>query len=870
MSCIRTTSQIRQDFIDFFINNGHQKVSSSSLVPENDPTLLFINAGMNQFKDTFLGNEKRNYTRAVTSQRCVRAGGKHNDLDNVGYTARHHTFFEMLGNFSFGDYFKRDAISFAWEFLTVKLGIAKEKLWITVFDKDRESEAIWLKEIGIDPNRFSRIGEKDNFWSMGNTGPCGPCTEIFYDHGEHIEGGPPGTPEEDGDRYIEIWNLVFMQYNRHDDGTLENLPKPSVDTGMGLERLSAILQNCHSNYDTDLFKALIKKVAKVTGATNLEDKSLRVVADHIRACGFLICDGVMPSNDGRGYVLRRIIRRAVRHGHKLGAQNTFFYKIYEELIVQMADAYPELLQQRLFVEKILRLEEEQFEKTLDRGLQILDNILHEMQGKVLTGAVVFKLYDTYGFPADLTADIAREHDVTIDQDGFDIAMTQQRARALQAHNFGKNYNDVLKIEENTEFLGYETLQVSSSVIKLIKEGKFVNSLESGDSGEVLLQSTSFYAEAGGQLGDLGELYFSGGVFVVVDTKKSGGAFLHVGYVSTGKLTLNSTVQCRVDEVRRKSIALHHSATHLLHAALRKTLGDHVKQKGSLVDADRLRFDFSHFEAISLGSLRQINFIVNESIRANYEIITKLEDFDTANRSGAMALFGEKYDEIVRVVSIGDVSLELCGGTHTKRTGDMGMFLILSESGIAAGVRRIEASVGISSCQAVADIIRDVETVSTLVKGDHFSFSEKVSQMLNRNKVLEKQVLNLQAKIANHEGANLVCNAISIKGVQVVIANLSGIDPKTLRGSVDEIKNKLQSGIVVIATAVSDKKVSLIVGVTKDLTEKVNASELVNLIAVQVGGKGGGQPEMAMAGGNDPGAIEEALALVAPWLTEKLS
>ncbi len=870
MSTLKSTSEIRQEFLDFFIKKGHQKVSSSSLVPGNDPTLLFINAGMNQFKDTFLGHEKRSYTRAVSSQRCVRAGGKHNDLDNVGYTARHHTFFEMLGNFSFGDYFKHDAISFAWEFLTVQLGLPQEKLWITVFDKDLETEKIWLEEIGTDPDRFSRIGEKDNFWSMGDTGPCGPCTEIFYDHGEHIWGGPPGTPEEDGDRYIEIWNLVFMQYNRHSDGTLENLPKPSVDTGMGLERIAAILQNGKSNYDIDLFQALIKKVAQVTGAANFEDKSLRVIADHIRACGFLICDGVIPSNEGRGYVLRRIIRRAVRHGHKLGVQKTFFYKIYEELIVQMADAYPELLQQRLFVEKILRIEEEQFEKTLDRGLQILDNILQDMEGSILSGEVVFKLYDTYGFPADLTADIARERDVTIDQDGFDAAMAEQRARALQTHNFGKNYNDVLKIEEQTEFLGYETLEVTSSVSKLIKDGKFVNSLESGDSGEVILQSTSFYAEAGGQLGDLGELYFLDGLFVVTDTKKSGNAFLHVGYVSTGKLNLNSTVQCRVDGVRRKSLALHHSATHLLHAALRHTLGTHVKQKGSLVDVERLRFDFSHFEAVSLGALRQISFVVNESIRDNYEIVTKLEDFDTANTSGAMALFGEKYDKMVRVVSMGDVSTELCGGTHAKRTGDMGMFLIRSESGIATGVRRIEASVGISAGQAIADLNREVATVCTLVKSDHFSFGEKVTQIVDRNKMLEKEVIHLKAKIANNEGSNLACNAIEIKGVQVVIANISGLDPKTLRGSVDEIKNKLQSGIVIIATAVGDNKVSLIAGVTKDLTQKVNAGELVNLVAGPVGGKGGGHAGMAMAGGNDPDAIEDALALVTPWLTEKLA
>ena len=869
MNTIKSTSEIRQGFFDYFSQKGHQTVSSSSLVPENDPTLLFTNAGMNQFKETFLGNEKRAYTRAVSSQRCVRAGGKHNDLDNVGYTARHHTFFEMLGNFSFGDYFKRDAISFAWEYLTVELGLPKEKLWVTVFDKDPEAEKIWIEEVGVDPARLSRIGEKDNFWSMGDTGPCGPCTEIFYDHGEHIWGGPPGTPEEDGDRYIEIWNLVFMQYNRHADGTMEDLPKPSVDTGMGLERISAILQNGHSNYDIDIFQGLIKKVAEVTGATDLEDKSLRVVADHIRACGFLICDGVMPSNEGRGYVLRRIIRRAVRHGHKLGAQETFFYKIYDELIVQMGKAYSELLQQRLFVEKILRLEEEQFGKTLERGLQILDNTLNNMEGSVISGDVVFKLYDTYGFPADLTADIARERDLTIDQDGFDTAMAEQRARAQQANSFGKDYNDVLKIKEETVFLGYDTLEVTSDVTRLIKEGEFVDSLVSGDAGQVILQSSSFYAESGGQLGDVGELHFSDGVFVVTDTKKSGNAFLHVGYLSTGELKTGATVQCLVDAERRKSIALHHSATHLLHAALRKTLGEHVTQKGSLVEANKLRFDFSHFEALSVGTLKQINFVVNAAIRANYEIVTQLMDFESANSSNAMALFGEKYDDMVRVVSMGDVSMELCGGTHANRTGDMGMFIIRSESGIAAGVRRIEASVGLSAGKVIGGILDQVEKVCTLVKGDRFSIGEKVTQMLGNNKMLEKEVARLKAKIAASEGANLVGEATEINGVKVVVAYVTGVDPKTLRDSVDEMKNKLQSGIVVLATSVGDDKVSLIAGVTKDLTKKVKAGDLVNLVAAPVGGKGGGRPDMAMAGGNNPAAIEEALALVKPWLTDKL-
>jgi len=866
---IKSTSEIRQGFLDFFTKKGHQTVSSSSLVPDNDPTLLFTNAGMNQFKDTFLGTEKRNYTRATSSQRCVRAGGKHNDLDNVGYTARHHTFFEMLGNFSFGDYFKRDAIAFAWEFLTIELKLPKEKLWVTVFDQDPEAERIWIEEIGVDPARLSRIGAKDNFWSMGDTGPCGPCSEIFYDHGEHIWGGPPGTPEEDGDRYIEIWNLVFMQFNRHADGKMEDLPKPSVDTGMGLERISAILQNGHSNYDIDLFQALIKKVSAVTGCTDLEDKSLRVVADHIRSCGFLICDGVMPSNEGRGYVLRRIIRRAVRHGNKLGANGVFFYKIYEELINQMGDAYPELVTQREFVEKVLRLEEEQFAKTLDRGLQILDNELETLTGSVIPGEVVFKLYDTYGFPADLTADIARERDLTIDQDGFDHAMEEQRTRAQQANHFGTDYNEHLNVDEKTDFIGYENLQGDTKVVQLIKDGVFVDSLDEGEKAQVILETTPFYAESGGQSGDTGQLILENGVFVVTDTKKSSSAFLHSGFVQSGSLSLNDKVHCQVNQARRHEIALHHSATHLLHAALRKVLGEHVTQKGSLVDADKLRFDFSHFEAVSADELKQVNELVNQAIRQNVAVSTQLMNIEEAKSSGAMALFGEKYDDVVRVVQMGDVSIELCGGTHAQRTGDMGIFLINSESGIAAGIRRIEACVGVAAGHAVTNIIGQVDKVCSLVKGDHASVADKVSQALDHAKQLEKEVAKLKAKIASAAGANLTDNAIEINGVKVVIANMEGVDPKSLRDSVDQMKNKLQSGIVVLATAVSADKVSLIAGVTKDLTKKVKAGELVNVVAAPVGGKGGGRPDMAMAGGNNPAALTDALALVKPWLAERL-
>jgi len=877
MTMIKSTAEIRQGFLDFFTKKGHQTVSSSSLVPENDPTLLFTNAGMNQFKDTFLGSEKRAYTRATSSQRCVRAGGKHNDLDNVGYTARHHTFFEMLGNFSFGDYFKEEAITFAWEYLTDVLNIPKEKLLVTVYESDDEAFSFWANKIGVPENKIIRIGDKspekkfesDNFWSMGDTGPCGPCSEIFYDHGEHIWGGPPGSPEEDGDRFIEIWNLVFMQFNRHADGTMENLPKPSVDTGMGLERISAIMQNGHSNYDIDIFQGLIKKVAEVTGATDLEDKSLRVVADHIRSCGFLIADGVMPSNEGRGYVLRRIIRRAVRHGHKLGAKEVFFYKIYEELIKQMGEAYSELLQQRLFVEKILRLEEEQFGKTLERGLQILDIALDDLEGSVVPGDVVFKLYDTYGFPADLTADIARERELTIDQDGFDSAMAEQRARAQQANNFGKDYNDVLKIDGKTMFIGYETLEASATVINLIKEGSFVDTLVEGDTAQVVLSQTPFYAESGGQTGDAGILKLSNGIFTVTDTKKSGDVFLHIGYLSSGSLTINEKVQAQVEADRRKSIALHHSATHLLHAALRKTLGEHVTQKGSLCDAEKLRFDFSHFEALSIGTLNQVTHLVNKAIRNNFEVVTKLMDIEEAKTTGAMALFGEKYDEMVRVVQMGDFSVELCGGTHTKRTGDMGLLIITSEAGVAAGVRRIEASVGAAAEDALYALREQFNKACDLVKGDSFNIGEKIIQTLDRNKALEKELAAIKAKIASDKGSNLTGSAIKINGVKVVIANIEGIDPKSLRDSVDEMKNKLQSGIVVLATAVGDDKVSLIAGVTKDLTKKVKAGELVNLVAGPVGGKGGGRPDMAMAGGNNPSALDEALALVEPWLATKL-
>ncbi|RJG51574.1 alanine--tRNA ligase [Motilimonas pumila] len=864
----QSTAEIRNAFLGFFESKGHQSVVSSPLVPGNDPTLLFTNAGMVQFKDVFLGMEQRPYTRATSSQRCVRAGGKHNDLENVGYTARHHTFFEMLGNFSFGDYFKRDAIQFAWEFLTEVVKLPKEKLWVTVFEEDDEAEAIWLNEIGVPKDRVARIGAKDNFWSMGDTGPCGPCTEIFYDHGEHIWGGPPGTPEEDGDRFIEIWNLVFMQYNRHADGTMEPLPKPSVDTGMGLERISAILQGVHSNYEIDIFQALIKDAAKVIGTNDLENKSLRVIADHIRSCSFLIVDGVMPSNEGRGYVLRRIIRRAVRHGNKLGAKGAFFYKLVAELNQQMGEAYPELTKQQAIVEKMLKLEEEQFGKTLDRGLSILDDALTSLEGKVIPGELVFKLYDTYGFPADLTADIARERDLEIDQAGFEAAMQEQRERAQKANNFGTDYNDAIKVEGKTAFLGYNLTDSKANIVALYQAGEAVDSIKEGEEGVVVLNETPFYAESGGQVGDSGELQIEHGAFIVTDTQKSGDAFIHQGYMSGTSLKVGQPVVAVVDADKRQAIALNHSVTHLLHSALRQTLGEHIGQKGSLVDSDKLRFDFSHFESMSIESIRQVEFLVNQAIRDNYEVITKVMNIEEAKASGAMALFGEKYDEMVRVVQMGDFSTELCGGTHAKRTGDIGFFKIISEGGIAAGVRRIEAVSGPAAINFIHSIGEQIQQTLDLVKGDQFTISDKVKQLLDRSKSIEKELAQAKAKLASQAGANLIGQAVQVNGVDVLVAFLDGTDPKSLRTSVDELKNKLKSGIVFLATG-SAGKVSLIAGVTKDLTSKVKAGELVNLVAQQVGGKGGGRPDMAQAGGSDIDALPEAMKTIQPWLEERL-
>ncbi|MCX2496963.1 alanine--tRNA ligase [Plesiomonas shigelloides] len=873
----KSTAEIRQAYLDFFQSKGHQVVSSSSLVPGNDPTLLFTNAGMNQFKDVFLGLDKRPYTRATTSQRCVRAGGKHNDLENVGYTARHHTFFEMLGNFSFGDYFKHDAIRYAWEFLTSPqwLALPKEKLWVTVYASDDEAYDIWAKEIGIPEERIVRIGDNkgapyasDNFWQMGDTGPCGPCTEIFYDHGDHIWGGPPGSPEEDGDRYIEIWNNVFMQFNRQADGTLLPLPKPSVDTGMGLERITAVMQHVNSNYEIDVFKALIAKAAEVTGATDLESKSLRVIADHIRSCAFLVSDGVMPSNEGRGYVLRRIIRRAVRHGHMLGAKDTFFYKLVGTLIAVMGSAADELQQQQALVEKVLRLEEEQFARTLERGLALLDGALAELQGDVLDGETAFKLYDTYGFPLDLTADVCRERNITVDEAGFEKEMKAQRERAQAANNFGADYNSMIRVDGQTEFHGYTTTAHQGQVVALFREGQSVEQLHAGEEAIIVLNETPFYAESGGQMGDSGLLLANGVEFMVTDTQKYGQAFGHVGKLMSGSVTVGDTLQAEVDAARRQSIRLNHSATHLLHAALRKVLGEHVAQKGSQVSADALRFDFSHLEAMKAEELREVERLVNAEIRRNHSVQTDVLDLDEAKAKGAMALFGEKYDEKVRVLTMGDFSVELCGGTHAARTGDIGLFRITSEGGVAAGVRRIEAVTGERAIAFTERQQDQLDEAAGLVKSDAFSVAEKVRGLLDRSKQLEKELQQLKDKQAAQESADLVHNAIEVKGKKLLVSLLKNGDAKALRTMVDDLKNQLGSGIVVLGLA-QDDKVSLIAGVTKDLVGQVKAGELVSMLAAQVGGKGGGRPDMAQAGGSDAAALPAALDSVQAWVAERL-
>lgn len=863
-----STAEIRKTFLEYYQNQQHQIVDSSSLIPGNDATLLFTNAGMVPFKDVFIGSDQRSYNRATSSQRCVRAGGKHNDLENVGYTARHHTFFEMLGNFSFGDYFKREAIGFAWKFLTEVLELPKEKLWVTVFNEDQEAEDIWINEIGIDPACLSRIGAKDNFWSMGDTGPCGPCTEIFFDHGEDVPGGPPGTPEEDGDRYIEIWNLVFMQFNRQADGTMENLPKPSVDTGMGLERIAAIMQGVHSNYEIDIFKNLIGAAADIIGTDDLSSKSLRVIADHIRACSFLISDGVMPSNEGRGYVLRRIIRRAVRHGNSLGAKGLFFYRLLDELIVQMGEAYPELAKNKAIIVKLLKAEEEQFARTLDRGLLILDQALAEIEGKVINGEVVFKLYDTYGFPADLTADIARERGFEIDQAGFDKAMNEQRQRAKKASNFAVDYNEQLTFDGQTTFVGYSEFENQSNITDIVVAGEAAELAGSGDSAVLILAESSFYAESGGQVGDTGIITTDAGIFKVEDTTKIGNVFAHRGVVVSGELKVKDIATASIDVQRRTSISLNHSVTHILHSILRQVLGDHVTQKGSLVEAEKMRFDFSHFEGVTTAQIQQVERLVNDYIRSNVPVQTKVTDIEAAKSAGAMALFGEKYGNEVRVVTMGTGSVELCGGTHVINTGDIGLFKITSEAGIAAGVRRIEAVSGSYAFDYVQQLEAKLVSTAAVLKTDPNSVVEKSRTLVDKARLLEKELNELKAKLASQKGAGLLDSVVEINGIKVLIAQLEGVDSKTLRGSVDELKNKLGSGIVMIALA-DEGKISLIAGVTKDLIGKVKAGELVNMVAQQVGGKGGGRPDMAMAGGSDVAALPAALDSVSDWLAAKL-
>ena len=864
-----TSNELRQAFLDFFRDNDHEVVASSPLVPGNDPTLLFTNAGMVQFKDVFLGEEKRSYDRAVTSQRCVRAGGKHNDLENVGYTSRHHTFFEMLGNFSFGDYFKREAIQYGWDFLTGTLGLAPERLWVTVFEDDDEAADIWLKEMKIDPKQFSRLGAKDNFWAMGDTGPCGPCSEIFYDHGADVPGGPPGSPDEDGDRYVEIWNLVFMQFDRSSDGELTPLPKPSVDTGMGLERVAAVMQGVHTNYDIDLFAHLIQSAADVLGVKKDGSSSLNVIVDHIRACSFLIVDGVLPGNEGRGYVLRRIIRRAVRHGKKLGTDDPFFHKLVAPLVAEMGDAYPELKKAQAHVEKVLKKEEQRFAETLDQGMDILEVAIAELSGTQIPGDVVFKLYDTYGFPVDLTADIARERELTVDEEGFEKAMGQQRDRARAASKFGVADAGSLKTDAETEFLGYDGTEAACEIVALYKNGEAVDSLLAGDEGAVILSSTPFYAESGGQIGDKGILVSDGKLFHVGDTQKSGKANVHFGNVEQGELKVGDEVEAVVDADRRQAIRLNHTATHLMHAALRQVLGDHVTQKGSLVAPDRLRFDFSHYEGVTAEQVQEIENIVNDEIRKNSAADTNLMSYDDAIDSGAMALFGEKYGDKVRVLRLGDFSTELCGGTHVDRTGDIGVFKITSEGGVASGVRRIEAVTGGGAMGWIAANQQTLGELAGLLRSQPDQATAKVEQLLKRTKDLEKELAAAKQALITGKGADHTDSIQEVAGIKVLAARMDGADAKTLRDAVDKFKDKLQSAIVVLGS-VDGGKVHLAAGVTKDNIGKIKAGDLIKPVAEQVGGKGGGRPDFAQAGGTDADALDQALESVAPWVAEQLS
>jgi len=864
-----TVSEIRASFLEFFKKNGHAVVPSSSLVPGNDPTLLFTNAGMVQFKDVFLGKEQRDYSRASTSQRCVRAGGKHNDLENVGYTARHHTFFEMLGNFSFGDYFKKEAIHFAWNFVTGALGLPKDRLWVTVYKEDDEAARIWTEEIGIDPTRCTRMGEKSNFWSMGETGPCGPCTEIFFDHGPEIPGGPPGSPDEDGDRYVEIWNLVFMQYDRSSDGILVPLPKPSVDTGMGLERVAAVMQGVHSNYDIDLFKSLIRAAAEVTGAEDLESSSLRVIADHIRACTFLIIDGVVPSNEGRGYVLRRIIRRAIRHGYKLGQTAPFFHRLVATLVREMGSYYAELAEGEARATQVLAQEEHRFAETLTTGMALLDAEAEKLVGSVIPGETAFRLYDTYGFPLDLTADVARERGLTIDQAGFDAAMEAQRGRAKAASKFGADLRESIKLPGRTEFSGYDRLSSSGKVSALIFDGAVTDTLLPGQEGQVVLDHTPFYAESGGQVGDAGVLKGEAARFVVRDTRKIGGSFAHVGVLESGRLSIGDELEAHVDVDRREAIALNHSATHLLHAALRQVLGKHVQQKGSLVAPERLRFDFSHTQPVSPEEQRLIEQTVNAVIRRNAPAETRVMALEEAVAAGAMSLFGEKYENDVRVLSIGDFSMELCGGTHVARAGDIGFFKIISESGVAAGVRRIEAVTGEAAYQWVAHTDQVLRDVASMLRGNREDVDEKVRELVERSRRLEKDIQQLKSRLASGQGGDLSTQAKDVGGVKVLAARIDGADAKSLRDAMDRLRNKLGSSVIVLAT-VNEDKVVLVAGVSTDLTDRIKAGEVIAAVASQVGGRGGGRADFAQAGGTQPENLMNALSSVETLVAAQLS
>ena len=869
-----TSSEIRGSFLEFFRKNGHAVLPSGSLVPGNDPTLLFTNAGMVQFKDLFLGKEVRDYSRAATAQRCVRAGGKHNDLENVGYTARHHTFFEMLGNFSFGDYFKREAVHFAWNFITGTLGIPKDRLWVTVFKEDDEAARIWTEEIGIDPTRCTRLGEQSNFWSMGETGPCGPCSEIFYDHGAEVPGGPPGSPDEEGDRYVEIWNLVFMQYDRSSDGVLVPLPKPSVDTGMGLERVAAVMQAVHSNYDIDLFKSLIRAAAEITGTDDLESSSLRVIADHIRACTFLIVDGVVPSNEGRGYVLRRIIRRAIRHGYKLGQTRPFFHRLVATLVREMGAYYTELVSGEARATQVLLQEEERFAETLTTGMALLDAEAAKLTSTVIPGETVFRLYDTYGFPLDLTADVARERGLTIDQAGFDAAMEAQRDRARAASKFGSELRDSVKLAGKTEFLGYDRLSDRGLVTSLIFDGALVDVMRPGQEGQVVLDHTPFYAESGGQIGDAGVLLGvgpsrAGTRFTVRDTRKIGASFAHVGVLDSGELRVGDAVEAQVNQERRNAIALNHSATHLLHAALRMVLGVHVEQKGSLVADDRLRFDFSHTQAVSPEEIRRVEELVNSAIRDNKPVETRVMALDDAVAAGAMSLFGEKYESDVRVLSIGDFSMELCGGTHVERAGDIGFFKILSESGVAAGVRRVEAVTGKTAYEWVVHIDQVLRDIAAMLRGSREDVDEKVRELVERSRRLEKEVQQLKSRLASGQGGDLASQAKDVDGIKVLTAQIDGADAKSLRDAVDQLKSKLGSCVIVLAT-VQEGKAVLVAGVSADLLARMKAGEIVGAVAAQVGGKGGGRADFAQAGGTQPENLEKALAGVESLVRSRLA